>query len=920
MLNNKVSKAVRLAIAFGAASTAAFSANSIAAEEGVEKVERIQVTGSRISRTDMETATPVTVFTSVEIEKTGVSSVAEFLRENASTGGFNESETLSQSAGASSVGIRGFGPDYTLILLNGRRLPKNSAGGVFTDINQIPLAAVERIDVLTDGASAIYGSDAVAGVINIITKTDMEGVEAKVKYGAAVEHMDGDELQFSVTAGATSGNTNILFSAEYFERRPIQAVDREMGKTGYLPDHEGGDGRSSYGIPGFTILGPTSALPAGAIGDAGNGYAPWSDCAPENIGSSGVCLYDFASLYQLQPASDRQSLLTSITHEYSDNLTLDAQFRYTRAYTLSSNAPAPGAVDVGKSPYLRDFLLNDRFGGDEALTNEVMDLIDSGDAYAYVGRRYIDFPNRQKDNTNETFEAIGGANYLINDNWELDFDIGYSRLTNRQIGRAGQLLVDGVEEAFADGTLNPFIVNDCNSADLADFCESLNSSIHRTSEYELTFSSLTISGITGLELPGGEVGVAAGIDIRRESYLDRSDQASINGDVIGGAGSNGGGVFQNEAVFAEVSLPILENMEASLAVRNDSADWGESDASETTYSAKISYRPIDDLMLRASYGTGFKAPALDNLYLSSSFGVQQAIDTKLCQEAGNNPEAPDCKRRELNSKSGGNVELEPETSESYNIGVVYDVTENLSFTVDYWSLQIENIVGSLGIQEILDEEAKGNLTELVQRNAAGRVDDTARTGFVKTDLQNLSEASATGLNYDIQYSTDLGFGSLSSRLTIEQYLSFEQQSSAAQPLCDSIDDDSDRKYNANGNFTLETGDFVTSVNMRFLPGYDSYDKRDTAAKSCNLVGYYDTEQDADGNYTDYGRSQHFASYVQFDLTSGYSINENNTITVGIRNLFDRQPPFSQVNNWPFYDQGTYGNTGRFAYLQYDVKF
>lgn len=914
MLNNQVSKAVRLAIAFGAASTAAFSASSFAAEEeGVEKVERIQVTGSRISRTDMETATPVTVYTSVEIEKTGVSTVAEFLRTNASTGGFNESATLSQAAGASGVGIRGFGPDYTLILLNGRRLPKNSAGGVFTDINQIPMAAVSRIDVLTDGASAIYGSDAVAGVINIITKTDMEGVEAKVKYGAAVEHMDGDELQFSVTAGATSGNTNILFAADYFERRPIQAVDREMGSAAFVPGKEGRDGRSSYGIPGWTYLG-------GELPDGAAGYAPWSDCPEQDIAAPGICKYDFASLYQLQPASDRQSIFTSINHEYSDKLSFDAQFRYTRAYTLSSNAPAPGQVDVSGSPYLEDFLLNDRFNGDQALTDATMDAIEAGDAYAIVARRYIDFPNRQKDNTNETFEAIGGANYLLSDNWELDFDIGFSRLTNRQIGRAGQLLVDGVESAFADGSLNPFVVNDCSSAELAETCNSLNSAIHRTSEYELAFSSLAISGLTGLELPGGELGIAAGIDVRRENYLDRSDQASINGDVIGGAGSNGGGVFQNEAVFVELNLPILDNLEASLAVRNDSADWGESDASETTYSAKVSYRPTDDIMLRASYGTGFKAPALDSLYLSSSFGVQKAIDTKLCREAGNNPDHPDCLEQELNSKSGGNVELEPETSESYNLGLVYDVTENLSFTLDYWSLTIENIVGSLGIQEILDEEAKGNLTDLVVRNSSGRLTDTARTGYVKTDLQNLNEASASGLNYDIQYETDLGFGSLSTRLTVEQYLSFETQNSATQPLCDSIEDDSTRKYNANGNLTLETGDFTTSVNMRFLPGYDDYDKRDTGAKSCNLVGYYDTEQDSDGNYTDYGRSQHVASYVQFDLTGAYHLNENNTFTIGVRNLFDRQPPFSAVNDWPFYSQSTYDNIGRFAYIQYDVKF
>ena len=333
---NKTQLNLAVITTFSALAVPNVFAQEVSVSQIETNIEKIQVTGSRINRTDMETATPVTVYTSVEIEKTGVSTVAEFLRTNASTGGFNESSTLSQAAGASGVGIRGFGPDYTLILLNGRRLPKNSAGGVFTDINQIPMAAVSRIDVLTDGASAIYGSDAVAGVINIITKTDMEGVEAKVKYGAAVEHMDGDELQFSVTAGATSGNTNILFAADYFERRPIMAKNREMGSTAFLEGKEGGDGRSSYGIPGWTYLSTDV--------DAATGYAPFSDCPERVVAAPGVCKYDFAPLYQLQPASDRQSIFTSLNHEYSDSLSFDAQFRYTRAYTLSSNAPAPGQV------------------------------------------------------------------------------------------------------------------------------------------------------------------------------------------------------------------------------------------------------------------------------------------------------------------------------------------------------------------------------------------------------------------------------------------------------------------------------------------------------------------------------------------------------------------------------------------------
>ena len=394
---------------------------------------------------------------------------------------------------------------------------------------------------------------------------------------------------------------------------------------------------------------------------------------------------------------------------------------------------------------------------------------------------------------------------MITDDWELDFDLGHSTLTNRQIGKAGQLIKKDVEAAFKDGKLNPFIVNDCSSEANVELCDGLHSSIHRTSEYKVTFASLVAAGTTGLELAGGEIGLAVGLDYRRESYLDRSDTASINGDVIGGAGSNGGGWYLNQAAFMEVSLPVLENMEVNLALRNDAADWGLDDASDTTYSAKFSYRPIDELVLRASYGTGFKAPALDNLYLGSSFGVLKAIDTKLCNAAGNNPAHADCTKLELNSKSGGNINLQPESSVSYNIGAVYEIVEDLSFSVDYWSLEIEDVIGSLGIQEILDAEAKGELTDLVLRNSNGRLDDSGGDGFVKTDLQNLSEQSATGLIYNIQYMTDFSFGTIGANIRAEQFLSFETQQSAIQPLCDGVADSSRREWNANGSFNLGYG-------------------------------------------------------------------------------------------------------------------
>lgn len=939
--NNKLAKSVRLALMFGATATA-FSTAAVAQEQNeatAERVERIQVTGSRISRTDMETSTQVTVFDASEIRGTGVNTVAEFLRENASTGGFNESATLSQAAGASSMGIKGFGDEYTLILLNGRRLPKNSAGGIFVDINQIPMAAIERIEILGDGASAIYGSDAVAGVINVITKTDFEGVEVNVTHGFNLSEGDGKETGFSVVAGAGTDRTNILFAVDYFKRGSINAVDREMGNAFTIRDDEGnvipgGEGRSPYGIPVSVWIDGSDAASSfyGQTPAYGSGWVPSNTCDPDNIpafnenGSPiGQCQYDSRDLYQLQPESNRQSLLTIVNHEFNNSTRGTLQARYTRAFTQTSNAPAPGAITVANdSPFIEDFLFNDLFQNDQATAQAVWQDVQADETSITVGRRFLDFPNRTNDNTNETFEVIAGLEHDLNINYTLSGDVGFSRLTNRQIGAAGILLSDPVTEAFSGDLLNPFMLNDCDvDAETRALCDSLQASTHRTGTYELGFGNILLTGFTDIELPGGQLAFATGLDVRNERYTDVSDPATVSGQVIGGAGSNGGGSFNNQAAFLELSLPLTYNFDLDLAVRHDKADWDLADDSATTYSVKAAYRPLDNLLLRASYGTGFKAPNLSNLFLSRSSGVTNAVDTTLCNQqiaAGGAETGGDCERRQLNSQGGGNPELVSETSKSFNVGVVYEPLEGLSVSADYWNLSIDDIVGSLAIQEILDEEAEGRLTDLVVRTDSGRIDDSARTGYVQTNLQNLNESSAQGIIWNVRYATELSFGLLSANFRADQFLKFDTQNSASQPLCDSLSQSASRSWNANADLSLRTGDFTTTLTMRHLPGYNNWRSRDTANFSCERVGWTDVERGDDGELISGGSPLSVGSYTEFGINTTYDFASNQAVTVGIRNLLDRNPPHSQWDSWPFYSQSTYSNIGRFIYASYRVSF
>ena len=813
---------MRFALISGAGAAALAAPVVLAAEESVDKVERISVTGSRIKRTDLEGSTPVTVLTAKDISDSGLSSISEFLRNTVSVGGFNESDTLKQAAGAASVGLKGFGSTYTLILLNGRRLPKNAVGGVFTDVNQIPMAAVQRIEVLTDSASAIYGSDAIAGVINIITKTDFDGFDFNAKVGAATQHGDGEECHMQLVAGTSTENMNIMFAGEYLTKEAIQFSDREMGKTAYRGG-AGGEGRSPYGVPGFVDMyvpkknaDGTDILNDEGVVQYNNPTIPWSDC--KDKASNGTCLYDIAPLYQVAPKVNKLSMFTSFNYTPTDDLRLDGQFRYIRMETLSSNGAAPGFTDVSKSPYLEDFIRNDIYKDDPVAAQLVLDSL-ADPKYAAsaeniaagvgagvnVGRRYLDFGNREKDNVNDSFEAVMGVDYTLNDMWNTRFDLGYSLSTGRQIGRSGQLLKNDLEDKFNDGTLNPFKINDCSSAELKSVCESLQASIHRTGEFTLLQSSWSISG--GFEdiLLGGDIGIALGVDYREEEFTDRSDPASVNNQVIGSAGSNGGGNLTNVGLFTEVALPILDNVDLNLAVRQDQADWQLADASELTYSARIGYRPIDELLLRANYGTGFKAPDLDTLFLASSIGVKKGIDTLLCNQqkaAGGSSKDGACVKSDINSRGGGNPLLEPEKSNSWGVGFAYNITDNLSLTVDYWSLELTNVIGQLDLQEILDEEAAGRDIGLVNRfNGKVRGDDR---GYVRTNYQNLTEESATGIIYDIDYSNEFSFGALETGLHAEQYLSKVSQSSAVQPLCAYVSTHFDQNMNSSHFYTFRS--------------------------------------------------------------------------------------------------------------------
>jgi iron complex outermembrane receptor protein len=868
MLNNKVSKAVRLAIAFGAVSSAAFSANTFAAEneENAEGVERIQVTGSRIKRVDLQGPSPVQVFDKVAIEAAGTESVADFLLKSnlAGPGIDTADDTLSSGGGTASFATKGLGASYTVILVNGNRLPGTPTGGsASADVNQIPMAAVERIEYLADGASAIYGADAVAGVINIITKKDFEGVNMSAQYGQSAEGDAGTtSLQF--VGGVSTEKGNVMFAADFYKRQTVMATERPLIGSAISPS--GKDGRSPTGMPGTWIEEDFStAYPVAGC--------PESNIRPTTVVDNGFeCSYDFATLYQAFPYLEKFNLFSRGEFNLTDDLSIWAEGRSSRTLTEVRNGAAPAPftkvlADNPENPYGRDM---------------------------YIIRRTVEAGPRSRDITNSSVGFTTGFEYSLSDDIYLDgkFQKNWSRQS--QVGLSGNISRKGLTEAIASGDIK------LTTENTFEAFEAVSVPTHRQGEFQETIIGLGLSGMLPFELGEEQVGFAFGMESRDENYFDVTDIAQQEGDIAGGAASNGRGSKETDSYFLELNARPIEMVEFSAAVRNDSIKTTLADlGSETTYKLAVSVRPTDTLLLRTSYGTGFKSPTLGNLYLDESFGVGRGIDPKACAE-----DKTQCTQREIRSVSGGNPELKPETSTSIGLGMSWDVdfVEGLSVTADYWNFKVEGKIGSLGLQEILNNEDK--YPQLVNR-IGGRISHP--DAFVRSNLQNLSEQNGTGIDYNVNYLFDTAMGSANIGVRATQLLSSERQSSAIQPLCEDKGTTSEAEWSSSFYANLTTDNWGANINVRYVG--ETVDHEGGYKSGTCEWNNPDTRHEVD-------------SYMQVDLSGHYYITESVKFSAGIRNLFDEEPPFSTVagGGWPWYDQALYDNMGRFYYSKIELNF
>lgn len=671
-----------------------------------QTAQRVEVTGSAIKRTDVEGPAPVEIITRKEIERTGATSINELVRSIPSIDIFDQGELASNSPAGSGTGnlkMRGLSESNLLVLLNGRRLPVNaiydsSGAGAAVDINTIPLSAVERVEILKDGGSAIYGADAVAGVINIITKTDYQGIEARAGYGQS-SRSDGKEKTAGIVAGfgdLSKDRYNILVGVDVFKRDPILRKDRDLSSSVDFRRFGGPDRRSGF-APTGNVVDPATG---GFVG------VPYRPCPADSL-SSGVCRYDFnQSLLTAYNGADRMSGILLGSYQVTPSIRAFAEVVYSKSKDHFDAHPVPDyfvvpTIDPSQVPY-------------EFAPGQI-----------YIAGRFMQGGPRMTDRDSSLLSTVVGAEGTsFNLDWKANLGRGVSKVTNNDSNYFDRNLWT---TATSNGSLDPTV-----STNPQALVDSLKVTPKREGRSTIEYVNGQVGG-DAVMLPAGPLRYAVGFSAWRETLKDTPDALSQAGQVVGSIQQAAVDTSRSaKAVFGELSIPVLKSLEAQAAVRYDKYP----NASKTSPKIAFKYSPLEQVALRASYTESFRAPALKQLNGAQEQGAITITDPAQCALLGVPPVGtpPACLVNAF-QVNGSNPNLKPEKGKTYNFGVVVEPVRDLSAAVDLWRIRKS------------DDITSPTLSSAIEQGLFTRVGPQF---FVFTNLQNIADRLTQGVDVDLR--------------------------------------------------------------------------------------------------------------------------------------------------------------------------
>lgn len=801
-------------------------------------MEKIEVTGSHIKRIDTEGPSPVTTITRKELEKTGYNSVSDVLREN-STNSFGSAREASGSnaAGNAEVNLRGLGSSNTLVLLNGQRMPVDAVTGA-VDLNMVPLAAVERVEILKDGASAIYGSDALGGVVNIITRKDFSGTE--VSLGRSQPQMKGGaRTDIGLVNGVSGEKLNMVNVFQVRDNAVVASKDRPWSS------HD----MSSTGSPG-------------SYKDANQ--TTWNadpNCPPSMIkhtSTGDFCQFNTSDYSTKLPDLRQLSFLSEANYELNSAVKLTGRLGGTRRLVKWSYAPSPGQFTIPAASV-------------PALPNH------TGGQDLNVRYRLTDLGTRDTEVTTYGGNVLLGAAIQIGKGWTLDTAVTHNQIYSDNRGVNGYAIEDTLVADIQSGAYNPFASGNKGSLDNARYVPS-----------EITKSQIeTVEAKTSGEiaqLPAGGLGLAVGVQAAYQKYEDRYDDQSVAGKVFGNAGSSGGGDRSSEAAYTEFSLPAAKGLEFQVAGRFDHYnDFG------ATFNPKVAglYHVNKDLLVRASWGTGFKAPLMQDLHRASSDSYETFIDHVACKaEIAGGGATDSCLPQQYEVVSSGNTGLKQQTSVSWNAGTVYQATKNLSFGADWFMTNTANVVG-IDYDDMTRAEAAGANVNgsgvTVHRDSSGHIDQA-----IIAPLQNLSSQDVQGLDLSVGYT----LGRFRFAADHSQLFYFKEEGFPGAGKRDKLGENGRPKWRN-----------TASV------GYSPVDRQQVNLTAITIGGH-------EKSVPEEGKLSH---YTSLDLQYVYAWAAQE-LTFGVKNVANTTPPLDDSNSLKPLDDTLYDQVGRQFLATYKVKF
>jgi iron complex outermembrane recepter protein len=849
--------------------------------ETAAAMESVQVMGSRIKRLDREPVAPVFTLDREEIEQMGFESLGEVVRHLplSNSTSIDPQFVTGFATGATSLNLRGLGVNSTLVLVNGRRaapygLPGGTGFTTLFDFNSVPLAAIDRIEILKDGASALYGADAAAGVVNLKLRTNYSGFSVSGLYGNTT-NTDSALQSVNATWGTTIGKTSLLLVADWQTRHSLFLRDRDFSRTADGRSVGGQDGRSTIGFPGYVVVptrdGAGRTPPAGTITGA--------IISPQGVLLTNPTVADFArgaSLYNfnedtaLLPDVTSAGIYARIRHEVNERLYVFGEFGLRRndGEFVQAATPVVNTMENTTSPLALLRLPFDNpynpFGVD--IDNFRFRLVAQGPRV-----------RKTEATTSRYLAGIGGRIGAGDWTWESALLYSKNKVAvsdhNMATDAAVQNLLNQTSRATA---LNPF------GPSAPGVVESLATTLERRAFVDIRQADLQANGHLW-HLPAGEVGVAVGGEYRRERSQDHPDALASTGAVVALGGSSGLSAARRvSAGYVEFSIPVFSRLEVQIAGRHEKySDFGTSDKPKFG----LKYRPAKWLLLRAGFSQSFRAPDLSQLFTAQTIGFSGLVRDPL------RPNDPVASVRTI---SGGNSSLRPELTDSYYAGAVVQVPriKGLETSVDFWRFSQTNLISSSSLTTTLDLEATV---------PSGRVTRNAPTGdglpgtinSVSIAFRNVSKAMTDGIDLALRYTrpSDLGRFVFSTAVTYvhsyeSNYVEFVKTNGL--PM-----------FRGNAAVQWSQDRWSASLRADYLDGY--------AEPSSSIFGV---------GKPAVHRIEH--SYT-FTPQVSYRLGRATKLTLGARNVFDRDPPLA-LNKPELYDNLQVSGEGRFVFLRVTREF